>query len=71
MYELTFFGGSPIDYIRHHNAYEVAEIEAYRVLYWMTIEGHPSDMQDSRLDRNAHPAIIYGPDCGTHGRTIR
>jgi hypothetical protein len=70
-YELVFEGGAPIPHVRDHETYAAAEAEAHRVLEWMTLEGHPSDMTDSRLDRSAHPAIIYGADCGAHGVTIR
>jgi hypothetical protein len=58
MYELVFWGGSPISYVRNHASYETAQAEARRVLEELDIE------------RNAHPAIIYGPDCGAHGTTI-
>ena len=70
-YELCFEGGAPIDYVRDHETYESAEAEAHRVLDWMTVTGHPSNMTDSRLDRDAHPALIYGPGCGQHGKTLR
>lgn len=64
-YELTFWGDVPArdrKFIRpaiksKHPTYEAAREEAYRVLCKLS-------------ERNAHPAIIYGPGCGKDGRTI-
>ena len=78
-YELVFEGGTPLTYQRKHRTYESAEVEAYRVLNDMDEAGGKSASQTlealyrsgAQYDRAAHPAIIYGPDCGKHGVTIR
>lgn len=56
-FELTFFGGTKIRYRRWHRTIEAAKEVAHRVL---------SEIGD----RAAHPAIIYGPECGRDGLTI-
>jgi len=71
-YELVFVGSLPLSVEvafadefdrgirREHDTYEDAEREAHAVL-----------AQDAASNwRAAHPAIIYGPDCGADGRTI-
>lgn len=63
-FELAFWGGTKFRYRRLHTTYESAEDAAYRVLEAMGASGDPSEQ------RAAHPAIIYGPDCGPHGVTI-
>jgi hypothetical protein len=80
-FELVFVGGSPIQYRRRHQSIDSAETEAARVLAWMTAhEEAPIGASQAlnafyrpstRADRAAHPAVIYGPDCGAAGRTIR
>lgn len=54
-FELTFWGGISIRYRRWHDTYESAEKVALAVL--------------AKIDRAAHPAIIYGPD--NFERTVR
>jgi hypothetical protein len=56
-FELSFWGGVKTRYRRWHTSYEAARDEAYRVLL-------------SLPNRAAHPAIIYGPECGKDGQTI-
>ena len=60
-YELTFWGGLPNRFVegyrRHHATLEAARAEAHRCLAELP-------------NRSAHPAIIYGPQCGKDGLTI-
>ena len=56
-FELVFVGGISKRYRRFHRSYEAASEAAINILV---------DLDD----RAAHPAIIYGPDCGRHGMTI-
>lgn len=57
-FELSFWGGPEnIKYRDCHKTYDDARNEAFRVLAKMS-------------NRNAHPAIIYGPGMGKDGRTI-
>lgn len=71
-FELVFAGSLPL-YVeaafadefdrgirREHKTYKDAEREAHAVLAQCP----------NRNWRAAHPAIIYGPDCGADGRTI-
>ena len=56
-FELVFVGGVSCRYRRYHSSYDAAEDVAFAVL--------------AKLDnRAAHPAIIYGPECGPDGRAI-
>lgn len=64
-YELTFFGGTRRRYRRMHSTFDSARDTALRILSDMDMSGDPADEQ-----RAAHPAIIYGPDCGRDGVTI-
>jgi hypothetical protein len=60
-YELVFWGGSlqaMPPHERYHADFAAAEAEAHRVLALLE-------------NREAHPAIIYGPGCGRDGVTIR
>jgi len=57
-FELTFWGGVIERYRRNHTTFEAAEAEAYRVLRELP-------------NRDAHPAIIYGPGLNRDGVTIR
>jgi hypothetical protein len=52
--------GRPIRYRKMHPTYEAAEEAA-----------HISLNKIDSSARAAHPAIIYGPECGRDGRTIR
>jgi hypothetical protein len=63
-FELVFVGGTRQRYRRWHPSYDAAEQAAQRVLAKMD-DGDPAGEQ-----RAAHPAIIYGPDCGQDGKTI-
>jgi hypothetical protein len=56
-YELTFWGDTPIRHRRWHTSLEAAMETADKVHRKMD-------------NRAAHPAIIYGPDCGRDGLTI-
>ena len=56
-YELTFWGGTSKRYRRFHHTFEAAQETALKML--ATFD-----------NRAAHPAIIYGPDCGRDGVTI-
>lgn len=56
-YELTFWGGTREKYRRYHKTLDAARTEALRVLSEMS-------------NRNAHPAIVYGPDLAKDGVTI-
>lgn len=56
-FELVFVGGISRRYRRFHDSYEAAEARALDIL-------------PTLADRAAHPAIVYGPGCGSDGRTI-
>ena len=55
-YTLTFWGGIKRKYRRTYETFADAEQAARPIL--------------NTSNRNAHPAIIYGPGCGSSGRTI-
>jgi alpha-ketoglutarate-dependent taurine dioxygenase len=56
-FELTFWGSTPKRYRRWHTSLASARDTAEKIL-------------DEMDNRAAHPAIIYGPDCGRDGLTI-
>jgi hypothetical protein len=56
-FELTFWGGVDVRYRRNHKTVEQAKAEALKVLGKIN-------------NRNAHPAIIYGPELGKDGLTV-
>ena len=56
-FELVFVGGISRRYRRRHKSFDAAQDLAGKIL---------SELDD----RAAHPAIIYGPDCGRDGFTI-
>jgi hypothetical protein len=60
-FELEFWGGTKIRYRKHHTTFEAAKATAHRVF---------AAMPDIGEQRAAHPAIIYGPDCGRDGVTV-
>ena len=64
-FELVFVCGTRRRYRRFHPTFEAARETAGRVLADMSMSGAPMDEH-----RAAHPAIIYGPDCGRDGVTI-
>jgi hypothetical protein len=64
-FELTFVGGIRRRYRRWHPTFEAAQETAQRILFEMSLSGDPTGDQ-----RAAHPAVIYGPDCGRDGVTI-
>jgi len=64
-YELVFVGGTRRRYRRWHATMDSARQTATRVLQDMSLSSDPVDEP-----RAAHPAIIYGPDCGRDGITI-
>jgi hypothetical protein len=65
-FELSIVGDTSIAWRRWHLTFEAAQREAERVHKRMDASGLP----DIGYQRNAHPAVVYGPGCGKDGVTI-